>query len=385
MAKHTTEQRGDRWHVVQDGASVADFASESEAAAHLADLEKNYAQLRDVEIFRAGTWNGDKYSVADLDAIVEAFPDAGFKPPVKLGHKESSGDRAFGWVNNLRRIGDRLVADLEDIPDKLHAVIRERGFDSVSSEIFWNLKRGEKTFKRALKAVALLGAEIPAVAGLKPLRESVMFDTDAAAHVHDLTMEDFDVSVNDAELKKLSEENAALKAEQEKLTAQLDEIKAKGGDDEAVKKLTQDLEASQSRLAKIEEERRQDRIATKTARCRVPAYRPMLTALYQVATQISERTVKFAEGDDEKDVAPEVVLDALVDKLNKDAERLFSELSPIGDLRRDDIRDEDETPAQTVDRLARKYMAEHKDTEYRDAMRAVLDADPELKTAYAQS
>ncbi len=127
--------------------------------------------LAGVEIFRSGRWNGDPYSVADLDEMVANFPLVGFQVPVKLGHADDPGEPAYGWVQSVRRLGDRLVADLIDLPEKVFRAIKERRFDAVSSEIFWDLERDGKTFRRVLKAVSLLGAEIPAVADLKPLRE----------------------------------------------------------------------------------------------------------------------------------------------------------------------------------------------------------------------
>jgi hypothetical protein len=48
--------------------------------------------LKGVEIFSAGTWNGDKYTVDDLHGIVEAFNETkgGVQPYLKLGHAMES-------------------------------------------------------------------------------------------------------------------------------------------------------------------------------------------------------------------------------------------------------------------------------------------------------
>ena len=132
------------------------------------------AVIKDIEIFRAGNWNGDDYTERDLDAMVDAFDVVGFKPPVKVGHAEKSGDPAFGWVAGIRRVGDRLIATLKDIPDQLFEMIRQRRYDSVSSEVYWNLNRNGVTYPRVLKAVALLGAEVPAVSDLAPLRDAIV-------------------------------------------------------------------------------------------------------------------------------------------------------------------------------------------------------------------
>lgn len=371
--KLTIEQREERWHVLEDGESLANFATEDEAKA---DRESRYGhELRDVEIFRAGIWNGDKYTVRDLDDMIAAAPDVGFRAPIKLGHAENSGDRAFGWVENLRRHGDRLVADFKDIPEKVFEVIKDRGFDTVSAEIFWNLKRGGKTFRRALKAVALLGAEIPAVSDLKPLRDAIAFNTDAESHAYSLTKEDFDVADKDeTELKKLQDENAKLKADLEAL---------KGSDDsESVKKLQADLEARDKRIEAIENERREERIKAKVDACRLPAYRAFLKPLYEAVSRDTE-TYQYTVGDKTEDVLSEAVLDKFVAKMNADAEKLFEEFGEMGDLARDDIDRGDEPAGEKADRLAREHMQKHGEKDYSVALHAVLDADPELKAAYA--
>ena len=139
------------------------------------DDDRELFELKGVEIFRTGRWHGTKYTIGDLDDIVASFgPDkAGFRPPVKLGHFNKSGDPAFGWVGSIRRVGTRLVADLIDLPKVVFDAIRDRRFDAVSAEIAFDLEVNDKTFRRVLLGIALLGSDIPAVAGLKPLRDVV--------------------------------------------------------------------------------------------------------------------------------------------------------------------------------------------------------------------
>ncbi len=62
----------------------------------------------------------------------------------------------------------------------MYDLIAARAYAAVSCEIFWDLKRNGRTFPRALKAVALLGAGVPAVSGLKPLYQCLSLDADAA-------------------------------------------------------------------------------------------------------------------------------------------------------------------------------------------------------------
>jgi hypothetical protein len=131
-----------------------------------------------VEIFASGTHNGDVYTDSDLDDIVSAYKDLDYKPAIKVGHsKDEPGAPAYGWVENVRRVGTKLVADFTSMHDSVVDAIRKRSYDRVSSEIYFNFKRGAKTFRRALKAVALLGSEVPAVANLTPLHK-VQFEAD---------------------------------------------------------------------------------------------------------------------------------------------------------------------------------------------------------------
>ena len=129
--------------------------------------------IQGLEIFAAGTWNDDFYTEQDLQNMVDAFPAMGWKPPLKLGHQEQSGDRAFGWIQRIYRSGSKLLADIGDISDELFKLIRMKAYNAVSSEIFWNFKRAGIEYPRVLKAVALLGAETPAV-DLAPVSSAIL-------------------------------------------------------------------------------------------------------------------------------------------------------------------------------------------------------------------
>jgi len=130
--------------------------------------------VEDKEIFRTGNWNGDKYTVSDLDDIVKSFEALkGVKEiPLKLGHDEDQkilqrdGYPAAGWVKSLKRKGDILLASFRDIPRKIKELIERKAYKKVSAEIWWDYRYGDKTYPRVLEAVGLLGADVPAVSGL---------------------------------------------------------------------------------------------------------------------------------------------------------------------------------------------------------------------------
>ena len=363
--------------------------------------------LSDVEIFRTGTWNGDKYTAKDLDDMVSAFDTAGFRPPVKLGHREESGDPAYGWVSKLRRAGERLVADFTDLPKSIYNAIKDRRFDSVSSEIFWNFKREGKTLRRVLKGVALLGAEIPAVAGLKPLRES--FKGLSWEKAGSYTIEKDDIMADDpnkakddkseAQVAELTAKVAELTEQLTAATKQAEEARAKADtqaddDDSAltIKSLTEKVAELQKANEAAVEARRRETISNKVKDIRIPALRDHLYALYDLATLNAERTVKFklGEGDDmvEKDVSPIKVIDDLVARLNRHTEKLLlNEHSYVSKdvLTRDDAPTSDD-PEGELHRLTKAYMADKGEKDYAAAFNAVLQ-DPEnseLKKAYAR-
>lgn len=130
--------------------------------------------IKNVEIFATGTWNGRKYTDKDLDDIVNSFGHVGFEPPLKLGHNDGQkmlqkdGLPAAGWVENIKKVGSKLVADFKDVPKKIFELLEKKAYKTKSVEIYHNLTvQGGKTFSHVLKAVALLGADIPEVEDLK--------------------------------------------------------------------------------------------------------------------------------------------------------------------------------------------------------------------------
>jgi hypothetical protein len=156
----------------------------------MADDEIKFADIKNVEIFGLGTWTGSKKTVVTstmLDQMVAAFAQlsdkvAGFRPPIKLGHSDAQrfmgqdkGGPALGWVSALRRVGDKVVADFADVPASLVDLIRRRLYNSVSIELMPKLEYQGSVFENVLSAVAVLGAELPAVKGLKELSAS-LFD-----------------------------------------------------------------------------------------------------------------------------------------------------------------------------------------------------------------
>ncbi len=130
-----------------------------------------------VEVFSEGEWNGDAYSMQDLEGMVSAFEEhkQGMRPFLKLGHDKNQkllqkdGMPAAGWIDRLYIKGNKLLADFVDIPKKVKDLIDRRAYRKVSSEIYCGVKVGDKTYPYMLGAVALLGADTPGVSNLSDI------------------------------------------------------------------------------------------------------------------------------------------------------------------------------------------------------------------------
>jgi hypothetical protein len=116
---------------------------------------------------------GCDFTVADLDDIALAYAETRYlRPvPIKIGHDddqkvlESEGMAAAGWIENVRRVGVELYADFVDVPRRVAELIRSKSYRSRSAELSTITVDG-KRYRMALTAVALLGADLPAVPGL---------------------------------------------------------------------------------------------------------------------------------------------------------------------------------------------------------------------------
>jgi hypothetical protein len=148
-------------------------------------MPNDLRQINGVEIFAAGKWNGDTYTVADLDEMVRAFSETGvtFRPALKLGHDDNQtllqrdGHPAAGWIGKLYRVGEKLIADFIDIPSKIYELLERGAYKKVSAEVYWNATVGESKYSRLLGAVALLGADLPAVTTLSDIFKMYALNT----------------------------------------------------------------------------------------------------------------------------------------------------------------------------------------------------------------
>lgn len=167
--------------------------------------------IKGVELAKVGKWAGGDgrgrpaqldITREDLTAAVAAYEYAmanggasAAEVPIKVGHvaaqetfgdladKMADGAPAFGWVGNLRVVGDTLVGDYLRMPAKFAAMVKSGAWRNRSIEFYrnakWPMGAAGKTFGMVMSAVAVLGATPPAVKGLADIFAASEGDDDA--------------------------------------------------------------------------------------------------------------------------------------------------------------------------------------------------------------
>lgn len=123
--------------------------------------------MKPFEIFRTGTHtslNGQTkdFSESDLDTIAASYNPTEHEAPIVIGHPETNAP-AFGWIENIKRVGDRLIAFPKQVNNEFSELVKSGAFKKRSISITPDLK---------LNHVGFLGAAAPAVKGLKDVEFS---------------------------------------------------------------------------------------------------------------------------------------------------------------------------------------------------------------------
>lgn len=370
----------------------------------MGDLQK----ITGVEIFESGEWNGDSYSENDLDTIVNAFNETKeiTKPYLKLGHNKeqkllaNDGLPAAGYIDRIYKSGKKILADFVNIPEKIFHLIKNRAYKRVSSEIFVNFKSNGKNYPLALKAVALLGGDTPAVHTLNDIMSlgftttnvpastttttegnqtyTVHWDSHTLGQVEFESVKAFEMDVNKKDEEdnkmtleesmrqtaKLEAENKSFQEENQALTKDLNEAEAKLRASEAqVKELSDKAATLSGEIEKNKKESFEKEVdaeikAYQEAGKIVPAQAPFLAELLKnVKTDVKEFSIGEKKFSDVKSLVKGFI-DAHVDIKTDDNK------SSRGNINYSD--------SDLADK-AKKYADQHK-VSYKEALIAVSPA-----------
>lgn len=117
-----------------------------------------------VEVARTGTFSDSMgrpqtFTTNDLDAIVAGYAPSSRQAPLVFGHPEKDNGPAYGWVDQLKRHGQTLLARFAHVPANVRELVAQKHYRHVSLSFMPD--------RVTLRHVALLGAAQPANDGLR--------------------------------------------------------------------------------------------------------------------------------------------------------------------------------------------------------------------------
>jgi hypothetical protein len=224
------------------------------------NLKLEVKTIPEVEIFEAGTWKGNKYTIKDLDEAVTNFRNGVLEPYLNIDHNDKLTDAmrrqlnvmSMGFVSNLKRIGKKLLADFKQVPKLIAELIQAGALKKRSVEWWKSYKHANgKVLNNVLEAVTFHGANgVPAVNTLADIVKIYKFTHKPAE--------------GEGEKNRIDFENEELRMDEMKIDrAEYDKLKAnqrteadakmKAERDEAVKKAEDSDKRAEEMKVKLEE------------------------------------------------------------------------------------------------------------------------------------
>ena len=329
-----------------------------------------------VEVFAVGIWNDIKVSLEMLHDMTANFNKLNsiLDVPLKFGHnKEQSitdGEPALGWVDRVWVEGETLFAHFTDIPEIVYEAIKAKRYKNVSIEALFDVTHKGQKYGTVLTAVALLGADQPAVNTLSDLQtymtsKNLDFTSHATFSKKPIEKEVHSPMTPEekAEMDRMVVENTALKKTNEtqagsiaKFTTETNELKANA---KAIEKSGKEAEFTATKKTMTEDLESLVKAGTIT-----PAKRDELVGGLTVETV---EQMKFT-------------IDALksVDTKKKPGGKDTS-TSKGGNE-----DDSDLTAAERVSMKANEIIAKNSDINFSAAVQSVFKIDPKLAEEYAR-
>lgn len=312
---------------------------------------KNTSLPPGIEIFRSGKHTDDAGNVhvfepADIDAIAASYNPAIRQAPLVVGHPAANLP-AYGWVARAGAIdgelGRVLTMDSRDVEPAFAEMVRDKRFPKRSASFYPPAHPSNPTPGQwYLRHVGFLGAQPPAVSGLKDIQFSeqtdagvVCFSESPAGNHHQ------ESTMTEEEKKRLEEAEAAAAA---------------------AKKAQADAEAESKRakeqLAQFAEQQREQRHAAHVEFCEAAVKGAKLKPTKKAAAVAvldllgDAQAVEFAEGDSTTKVSPLDFVKGLISDAASAVQ--FGEFAPGGEGKpAKDMSDAE------LDKAARDYAGKH--------------------------
>jgi hypothetical protein len=132
------------------------------------------APMRRIHIFRAGQQTAMSgatidFTEADVAATAAAYDPARHEAPIVVGHP-ATDHPAYGWVLRLSAQGADLFAEPHEVNPAFAEQVKAKAYKKVSASFYAPAHPNNPTpGVYALRHVGFLGAQPPAVKGLKPV------------------------------------------------------------------------------------------------------------------------------------------------------------------------------------------------------------------------
>lgn len=158
-----------------------------------------------VEIFTVGKQvdnAGREWDITTdfLEQISGSYNPAQHEAPAAVGHPEGDAP-AYGWVSALRTKDGRLEAQFRDVDPQFEQLVRDGKFKKRSASFYVDKESAPSGRAPYLRHVGFLGAQPPAVKGLRDIHfsegESLTFES--------ITFSEGDTSMNEQETQSLAE------------------------------------------------------------------------------------------------------------------------------------------------------------------------------------
>lgn len=325
------------------------------------------------EIFAVGTWNGMTFTMDDLLDIVNNFNTLKdvHDVPLKFGHNSSQpitdGQPALGWIDRVWVEGEKLLAIFTDVPDLIKKSFDKKLYKNVSIELLRNVKYKGQKFKQVLDAVALLGADRPAVSNLADLA-SLMSRNVIAGKYESVAFSAFD--------KRKQEDNNMPTVEE--LQAKLD----------AANKAFEEAKSESAKFSSENEDlkKKAEEAAAATKKAKADSKRSEVTALFEEAVKAerilpAQREAQFKLLNiDNDDAVLALDIDVVKASISTDAATTFSKED--GKDKGDNADRKHDNPGEELDYRAKIAMTKDKTLKYNDAVIFEMKKDPDLAHDY---
>lgn len=205
------------------------------------------------EVFKTGVYPQGKFTSKEIAEIAKNYDPTFCEAPITIDHQQSGP--AYGWVDKVKAEDDKLKVSFKEVPEAFEADVNAGKYKKVSVELYRNLE-GKGAY---LKAVSFLGAAIPQVKGLEPIKfmeaEADTFEFNAEDEPEQFTEQEIEdlknqVAALEKQLATFKESNKKLetiKSLKEKIAALSDEVatfKEKAQGKEEIEKELKDIKAS---------------------------------------------------------------------------------------------------------------------------------------------